>query len=114
MDITATLDEESCSDFATSDEVTTADLKTTDPGGDLCATNTTITEQQKTNVDSDFSLIFCQGHTGPTNNWVILTQFQKTPAFSLKQMKHITSRRQISNYKMIHISHPLQCHTITD
>ena len=45
MDITATLDEESCSDFATSDEVTTAGLKTTDPGGDLCATNTTITEQ---------------------------------------------------------------------
>ncbi|KAH8494053.1 hypothetical protein H0E87_020713, partial [Populus deltoides] len=69
MDITATLDEESCSDFATSDEVTAAGLKTTDPGGDLCATNTTITEHQKTDVDSDFSLIFCQGHTRPTNNW---------------------------------------------
>jgi hypothetical protein len=69
MDITATLDEESCSDFATSDEVTAAGLKTTDPGGDRCATDITITEQQKTGVDSDFSLIFCQGHTGKTNNW---------------------------------------------
>ena len=47
MDATSipTLDEESCSEFAASDEVMTAGLKTTDPSGDRCATDITVTEQ---------------------------------------------------------------------
>jgi len=65
---TQTLDEESCSEFAVPDEATTVGTKFTDPGGDCCATDITLTEQQKANTESDFSLILCQGHTGSTNS----------------------------------------------
>ena len=63
-----TLDEESCSEFAASDEVTAAGTKITDIDGDHCATDITLTQQQKADTDSDFSLILYQGYTGPTNN----------------------------------------------
>ncbi|KAG6768382.1 hypothetical protein POTOM_027296 [Populus tomentosa] len=63
-----TIDEESCSEFATSDEVTAAGTKIIDPGGDRWAMDITLIEQQKANTDSDFSLILYQGHIGPTNN----------------------------------------------
>jgi hypothetical protein len=65
---TQTLDEESCSEFAVSDEATAAGTKFPDPGGDCCATDITLTEQQKANTKSDFFLILCQGHTGSTNS----------------------------------------------
>ncbi|KAG6737759.1 hypothetical protein POTOM_059289 [Populus tomentosa] len=63
-----TLDEELCSEFTASDEVTAAATKITDTDGDHCATDITLTQQQKADTDSDFSLILYQGYTGPTNN----------------------------------------------
>ena len=39
-----TLDEESCSEFAASDEVTVVGTKITDSGGDLCAMDITLTQ----------------------------------------------------------------------
>lgn len=63
-----TSDEELCSEFAASDEVTAAGTKITDTDGDHCATDIILTQQQKVDKDSDFSLILYQGYTGPTNN----------------------------------------------
>ncbi|KAG6768380.1 hypothetical protein POTOM_027294 [Populus tomentosa] len=62
------VDEESCNEFESSDDVMAAGTKITDPCGDRWAMDITLTEKQKADTDSDFSLILYQGHTGPTNN----------------------------------------------
>ncbi|KAG6738395.1 hypothetical protein POTOM_058011 [Populus tomentosa] len=58
-----TLDEELCSEFAASNEVTTTTTKITDTDGDHCATDITLTQQQKADTNSDFSLILYQGES---------------------------------------------------
>ena len=62
MDATGiqTVDEESCNEFVALYKVTAAGTKITDPGGDRWAMDITLTEQQKADMDSDFSLILYQ------------------------------------------------------